>query len=193
MRRPCLRPDDRDPFHKTERLAMKRKTSRELSLHDRPSRLGFLQACKLLGENGKPPLERVPLETPSGKALVRKALEERAVRAREEKMKVRSVDPGQPWTDYSTVSAASPCSAGPHPRHAAAAVLQGGGTAWPGEEDHLQGHVTYDDTGAIGPPGGTRRHGLPTRGCPGVPGSSLPGPCQRPADHPAPAPASRSP
>jgi hypothetical protein len=32
---------------------MTTKKSRELSLHDRLSRLGFLQACKLLGENGQ--------------------------------------------------------------------------------------------------------------------------------------------
>jgi superfamily II DNA or RNA helicase len=169
---------------------MTTKTSRELSLHDRLSRLGFLQACKLLGENGQkliqtgagyeidideqvswsgeafrlrlpgptsasdvvvtitraedgrqwlrwscsecetacehagaafsllleektalglaaPPPERTALESLGEEALVRKALEERALRAREEKMKVRSVDPGQPWTDYTTVSAAS--------------------------------------------------------------------------------------
>lgn len=32
---------------------MTTKTSRELTLHDRLSRLSFVQACKLLGENGK--------------------------------------------------------------------------------------------------------------------------------------------
>jgi hypothetical protein len=32
--------------------------------------------------------------------LVRRAVEERAVRAREEKMKVRSADSRRPWTEY---------------------------------------------------------------------------------------------
>jgi superfamily II DNA or RNA helicase len=169
---------------------MTTKTSRELSLHDRLSRLGFLQACKLLGENGgkliqagaryeidideqvsssgdafrlqlpsptsasdvvvtitraedgrqwlrwncsacetacehagaafslileekmalglaAPPPERTPVESLGEEELVRKAVEERAARAGEEKMKVRSADPAQPWTDYTAVSAAS--------------------------------------------------------------------------------------
>jgi len=169
---------------------MTTKTSRELSLHDRLSRLGFLQACKLLGENGKqliqagaryeivideqvsssgeafrlqlpsptstsdvvvtitraddgrqwlrwscsacetacehagaafslileekmalglaaPPPERTPVDSLGEEELVRTAVEERAVRAREEKMKVRSADPGKLWTDYTAISAAS--------------------------------------------------------------------------------------
>jgi superfamily II DNA or RNA helicase len=169
---------------------MTTKTIRELSLHDRLSRLGFLHACKLLGENGKeliqagagyeidigeqvsssgerfrlqlpgatfsgdavvtitraddarqwlrwscsacetacehagaafslileekmalglaaPPPERTPVESLGEEELVRKALEDRAARAREERMKVRSADPGQPWTDYTAISAAS--------------------------------------------------------------------------------------
>lgn len=169
---------------------MTTKTSRELSLHDRLSRLGFLQACKLLGENGKkliqagaryeidideqvswsgeafrlqlpdptaasdvvititraadgrqwlrwscsgcetacehagaafslileektalglaaPPPERTPVESLDEEKLVRRALEERAVRARKERMRVRSADPGRPWTDYTGISAAS--------------------------------------------------------------------------------------
>jgi superfamily II DNA or RNA helicase len=170
---------------------MTTKPSQGLSLHDRLSRLDFLQACKLLGENGKkllqtgsryeidideqvswsgetfclqqpgptsasdvvvtitraddgrqrlrwtcsacetacehagaafslileektalglaapPPPERTPVESLGEEELVRKALEERAARAREENMKVRSADPVHPWTDYTVISAAS--------------------------------------------------------------------------------------
>ena len=47
-----------------------------------------------------PPRDRVSVESLSEEALVRKALDERAERARDEKMKVRSADPEHPWTDY---------------------------------------------------------------------------------------------
>ena len=169
---------------------MTTKTSRELTLNDQLSRLGFLQACKLLGENGKtliqagaryeidigeqvswsgetfrlrlpsptsasgvavtiaradderqglrwncsacetacehagaafslileektalglaaPPPERTAVESLGEEQLVRNAIEQRAERAREEKMRVRSADPGRPWTEYTTISAAS--------------------------------------------------------------------------------------
>ncbi len=54
-----------------------------------------------------PPPDRTPLEGLGEEELVRKALDERTERAREEKMKVRSVDPERPWTDYTVISAAS--------------------------------------------------------------------------------------
>jgi len=169
---------------------MTTKPTRELTLNDRLSRLGFVQACKLLGEEGKAliqagakyeidideqvswsgetfrlrlpaatsaggavvtilraedgkqalrwtcsacrtacehagaafslileektalglaaqPPERVPVESLSEEQLVASAIEQRAERARQEKMKVRSADPRRPWTDYTTISAAS--------------------------------------------------------------------------------------
>src|SRR5213593_3394256 len=51
-----------------------------------------------------PPPERVPVESLSERELVKRALEEREERAREEKMGVRSSDPNQPWTDYIVAS-----------------------------------------------------------------------------------------
>lgn len=54
-----------------------------------------------------PPPERTPVESLGEEELVRKALDERAARSREEKMKVRSADPGRPWTDYTVISTAS--------------------------------------------------------------------------------------
>jgi hypothetical protein len=170
---------------------MTTKASRELTLNDRLSRLGFLQVCMLLGENGKqlihagakyeinideqvswndevfrlwlpapestgngvavtitqadagrqrlqwncsacetacehagaafslileekialrlaaPPPDRTPMESLGEEELVRKALDERAERAREEKMQVRSTTPERPWTDYTVISASS--------------------------------------------------------------------------------------
>jgi superfamily II DNA or RNA helicase len=170
---------------------MTTKASTKLTLRDILSRLSFLEACKLLGENGKkliqsgarweidleqdvylgddlfrvtfrdtpqigdrtivtitpmaeaprrlhfnctacdavcehigaavslvleeklclglaaPPKERVPVESLSEKELVRRALDERAERARVEKMKVASTNPEQPWTDYTVTSALS--------------------------------------------------------------------------------------
>ncbi|MEW6744426.1 MAG: DEAD/DEAH box helicase [Planctomycetota bacterium] len=54
-----------------------------------------------------PPPERVPAESLSEEELVRLALEERLERARTEKMKLRSLDPRKPWTDYVVTSALS--------------------------------------------------------------------------------------
>jgi superfamily II DNA or RNA helicase len=51
-----------------------------------------------------PPPERVPVESLSEAALVKLALQERAERARTEKMKVVAADPDYPWTDYSVTS-----------------------------------------------------------------------------------------
>jgi superfamily II DNA or RNA helicase len=168
---------------------MTTRKSHELSLHDRLSQLGFVRACKLLGENGKkliqagaryeidideqvswngafrlrlpgargavdpvititpaanakqwlawgcsacetacehvgaafslileekmalglsaPPPERTPVESIGEAELVERALAERAERAREEKMRVRSADPRRPWTDYTAMSTRS--------------------------------------------------------------------------------------
>ena len=54
-----------------------------------------------------PPAERTPIESLSEEDLVRRAIDERAERARTEKMKLRSSDPQRPWTDYLVISAAS--------------------------------------------------------------------------------------
>ncbi len=168
---------------------MTKRSNRNLSLHDRLSQLGFLQACKLLGEGGKkliqagakyeivideqvswsgeafrlqlpmanasdaivtisrandgqqslrwscsacetacehagaafsllleekmalglaaPPPERSPVASLGEDDLVQRALQERAARAREERMNVRSADPSQPWTDYTVTSTVS--------------------------------------------------------------------------------------
>jgi superfamily II DNA or RNA helicase len=51
-----------------------------------------------------PPPERVPVESLDEAALVKLALDERAERAKAEKMKVASADAGQPWTDYKVTS-----------------------------------------------------------------------------------------
>ena len=169
---------------------MTTRMSRKLSLRDRLSRLGFAEASKLLGENGKaliqagaryeiaiddqvswtggafrlrlpgpfgnkdvvvtivrppdktrwlgwscsdceiacehagaafslileektalglaaPPPDRTPVESLGDEELVERALDERAARAREERMRVRSVDPRRPWTDYTVTSTQS--------------------------------------------------------------------------------------
>ncbi len=51
-----------------------------------------------------PPPERKPVESLSEEALVKLALDERAERARSEKMKVVAADPQRPWTDYTVTS-----------------------------------------------------------------------------------------
>jgi len=54
-----------------------------------------------------PPPERVPVESLSEEELVRQALADRRERARTEKMRVRSADPGVLWTDYTVTNAVS--------------------------------------------------------------------------------------
>ena len=54
-----------------------------------------------------PPKERIPVESLSEKELVCRALDERAERARVEKMKVVAADPDHPWTDYTVTSTLS--------------------------------------------------------------------------------------
>ena len=47
-----------------------------------------------------PPSERTPMESLSDEALVREALADRSQRAQSEKMRLRSLDPQNLWTDY---------------------------------------------------------------------------------------------
>jgi hypothetical protein len=54
-----------------------------------------------------PPPERKPLESLSDEELVRMALQERAERARTEKMRLKSVDRNDLWTDYTVTSLSS--------------------------------------------------------------------------------------
>ena len=54
-----------------------------------------------------PPPERTPVESLSEEELIRRALDERRDRARDEKMRLRSLDSARPWTDYTVVSAES--------------------------------------------------------------------------------------
>jgi superfamily II DNA or RNA helicase len=54
-----------------------------------------------------PPPERVPVESLSEAELVRQALAEREERAATEKMRVRSADPKELWTDYMVTNAVS--------------------------------------------------------------------------------------
>ena len=165
-------------------MAKQTATRRQLTLKDRLSRLGFQQASKLLGEQGRklllqggrydvdiseavylgddlfrlslpgavmtialmaeargrlhwhctacdgacehvgaafslileekmalglaaPPPERTPVESLSEQELVRRAIADRADRARDEKMRVRSTEPDELWTDYLVTNAES--------------------------------------------------------------------------------------
>jgi superfamily II DNA or RNA helicase len=54
-----------------------------------------------------PPPERVPVESLSDEELVERAVEERRERACAERMRVKSADPEQPWTDYAVSSTVS--------------------------------------------------------------------------------------
>ena len=47
-----------------------------------------------------PPPERIPMESLSEEALINQAMAERKQRAMEEKMRLKSMNPGQLWTDY---------------------------------------------------------------------------------------------
>jgi hypothetical protein len=51
-----------------------------------------------------PPKPRLPVESLGEDELVKRALAERAERARVEKMKVQSADPSRPWTDYTVTN-----------------------------------------------------------------------------------------
>jgi superfamily II DNA or RNA helicase len=53
------------------------------------------------------PKDPIPVESLSDAELVKRAIAERAERARAERMKVRSVDASKPWTDYSVTSTIS--------------------------------------------------------------------------------------
>ena len=54
-----------------------------------------------------PPPERVPMESLDEKALVKQALDDRQERAETEKMRLKSLDPGLLWTDYTVTNQAS--------------------------------------------------------------------------------------
>ena len=54
-----------------------------------------------------PPEERMPIESLNETELVRQALAEREERACKEKMRLKSQDPSQPWTDYTVTSTLS--------------------------------------------------------------------------------------
>ena len=54
-----------------------------------------------------PPPERQPFETLTDEELVGQAIEERAERARTEKMKYKSMDPKELWTDYAVTNSHS--------------------------------------------------------------------------------------
>ena len=59
----------------------------------------ILEEKMLLGL-AKPPKERVPVESLSDEELIAQALEDRRVRSVEQRMKVRSLNPDELWTDY---------------------------------------------------------------------------------------------
>jgi len=54
-----------------------------------------------------PPPERVPIESLSDEELISQAIEERVERAQTEKMRVKSLDPGELWTDYTVMNHSS--------------------------------------------------------------------------------------
>jgi SNF2 family DNA or RNA helicase len=54
-----------------------------------------------------PPPEMVPIESLSDEELIERALEDRGERAKKEKMKLESADPGELWTDYTITSSLS--------------------------------------------------------------------------------------
>ncbi len=54
-----------------------------------------------------PPPERVPMESLSEEALISQAIADRTERAQKEKMRLKSLNPGELWTDYIITSQAS--------------------------------------------------------------------------------------
>jgi SNF2-related domain/Helicase conserved C-terminal domain len=92
---------------------------------ERPRTIGFTcsecaKACEHLGAAfslileeklalglSAPPPEKVPVESLSDKELVKLAIEERAERAKTEKMSLRSTDGRRLWTDYSVTNRSS--------------------------------------------------------------------------------------
>jgi len=59
----------------------------------------ILEEKTLLGL-AKPPVKRTPAESLGEEDLVNRALEDRRERAAKERMEIRSIDPGELWTDY---------------------------------------------------------------------------------------------
>ena len=92
---------------------------------ERPRTLGFTcsectKACEHLGAAfslileeklalglSAPPPEKVPVESLSDEELVRVAIEDRAERAKTEKMSLRSIDGHEMWTDYTVTNRSS--------------------------------------------------------------------------------------
>jgi hypothetical protein len=66
--------------------------------------LGLILDEKMALGLAAPPKPRVPVESLGEEDLVKRALAERAERARFEKMKVQSADPSLPWTDYTVTN-----------------------------------------------------------------------------------------
>ncbi len=54
-----------------------------------------------------PPPETTPIESLDEQALIRLALDERRQRADSEKMRLKALEPGRPWTDYTVTNPAS--------------------------------------------------------------------------------------
>lgn len=69
--------------------------------------LAFVLEEKTLLGLAEPPPERVPVESLDEDDLVARAIAEREERAATEKMRVKSVDPDTPWTDYMVTNKAS--------------------------------------------------------------------------------------
>ncbi|MCI0359479.1 MAG: DEAD/DEAH box helicase [Planctomycetaceae bacterium] len=66
-----------------------------------------LEEKTALGLAAAPPEPRTPVESLSEDELVRRALDERAERAKTEKLKIKTSDADQPWADYSVTSPVS--------------------------------------------------------------------------------------
>jgi len=88
-----LRPDRKD------RLAFRCSSCQHMCEHLGAAFSLILEEKMTLGLAAPPP-ERVPIESLNETELVRKALEERAQRAKDEPMDVRSTNKKELWTDY---------------------------------------------------------------------------------------------
>ncbi len=94
-----------DPAFK-DRLAWRCTACRDACEHVGAAFSLVLEEKMSLGLAAAPP-ERVPVESLSEEQLVHQALAEREERARTEKMRVKSADPTELWTDYTVTNAVS--------------------------------------------------------------------------------------
>ena len=62
--------------------------------------LSLILEEKMALELSAPPPERIPMESLDEAALIARAVAERRQRARDEKMRLKSMNPQQLWTDY---------------------------------------------------------------------------------------------